>query len=355
MRMRLSSISKPISSPGRTDKFPPPLMRFLRSNVGSRSSRGRTRRRPLFMRRKKSLTAASAIETTQEPSSPKVTCIGQVRVRRSKSKNRNKSSQVSKTTRSQKCSGNENDNGNVVDESNNSCCCLNLQKFCKLKLCCKPKFRKWVLFFNCRSVKVRTNSSKFGSSRFEQDDEQQGKEVVRVRDEERRVSISIETEMTTTTTTPPKNALLLTRSRSAPYRSSSLACRFLGSPSREESEKVELENRASGIEVSRDSTSSESREDRDSIEGRRSSSSTNISLKNDMGSCAQVVKLENEKSIVPDSNGDDGFGKRLMLMRCKSEPARKESETVDPLSSEFWRHRRSGNTESSTIHSHAID
>ncbi|GAU35325.1 hypothetical protein TSUD_337170 [Trifolium subterraneum] len=31
--------SKTISSPARTDKFPPPLMRFLRTNAGSRSSR----------------------------------------------------------------------------------------------------------------------------------------------------------------------------------------------------------------------------------------------------------------------------------------------------------------------------
>ncbi|PNY01703.1 hypothetical protein L195_g025004, partial [Trifolium pratense] len=31
--------SKTISSPARTEKFPPPLMRFLRTNAGSRSSR----------------------------------------------------------------------------------------------------------------------------------------------------------------------------------------------------------------------------------------------------------------------------------------------------------------------------
>uniref|UniRef100_A0A803PB61 Uncharacterized protein n=1 Tax=Cannabis sativa TaxID=3483 RepID=A0A803PB61_CANSA len=74
--MKLST--KPISSPGRTEKFPPPLMRFLRTNVGSKS-RGRSRASPMFVRKKN---PSSAIET-QEPSSPKVTCMGQVRVRRS--------------------------------------------------------------------------------------------------------------------------------------------------------------------------------------------------------------------------------------------------------------------------------
>ncbi|KAM0024601.1 hypothetical protein Hdeb2414_s0022g00617681 [Helianthus debilis subsp. tardiflorus] len=78
--------TKPISSPGRTtittsEKFPPPLMRFLRSNVGNKSRR-RSRASPMFVRKKNTLIET----TTQEPSSPKVTCIGQVRVSRSKKK-----------------------------------------------------------------------------------------------------------------------------------------------------------------------------------------------------------------------------------------------------------------------------
>ncbi|KAI8001371.1 hypothetical protein LOK49_LG09G01417 [Camellia lanceoleosa] len=65
------------SSLSKIDKFPPPLIRFLRSNVGSKS-RGKSRPSPMFMR-KNNTTTTSMIETTQEPSSPKVTCIGQVR------------------------------------------------------------------------------------------------------------------------------------------------------------------------------------------------------------------------------------------------------------------------------------
>ncbi|CAI9780162.1 unnamed protein product [Fraxinus pennsylvanica] len=76
----MKGLSKPISSPSRAEKFPPPLMRFLRSNTGSRS-RGRSRSIPMFrMRSKKD--AAPVIE----PSSPKVTCFGQVQVRTSSSK-----------------------------------------------------------------------------------------------------------------------------------------------------------------------------------------------------------------------------------------------------------------------------
>ncbi|KAL9301938.1 hypothetical protein AtEden1_Chr2g0258541 [Arabidopsis thaliana] len=74
--MRFSS-SRPVSSPGRTEN-PPLLMRFLRTKSRSRS-RSRSRR-PIFFRRKN----ASAAAETQEPTSPKVTCMGQVRINRSK-------------------------------------------------------------------------------------------------------------------------------------------------------------------------------------------------------------------------------------------------------------------------------
>ncbi|CAA3002997.1 Hypothetical predicted protein [Olea europaea subsp. europaea] len=78
--MKISS--KPISSPSRAEKFSPPLMMFSRSNGSSRSrSRSRSRASPIFYFRNKK--NAEVIETAQEPSSPKVTCIGQVRVRRS--------------------------------------------------------------------------------------------------------------------------------------------------------------------------------------------------------------------------------------------------------------------------------
>ncbi|XP_073275503.1 uncharacterized protein [Primulina huaijiensis] len=75
----MKALSLPISSPSRVEKFTPPqpLMRFLTGSVVSRS-RARSRAVPLFGKKN----AAGLIdETTREPSSPKVTCIGQVRAR----------------------------------------------------------------------------------------------------------------------------------------------------------------------------------------------------------------------------------------------------------------------------------
>ncbi|XP_035545309.1 uncharacterized protein LOC109012822 [Juglans regia] len=147
--MKLSS--KPISSPGRTEKFPPQLMRFLRTNVGSGSrsrSRGRSRSSTMFFRRKN----AAAIET-QEPSSPKVTCMGQVRVRRS-----SKQAASAGTGRSR------------VAGTRRRCKWLRNVLFChplarKIKPpLCQTTWRKWVLFFQVgflRKTEIRGDSSGF--------------------------------------------------------------------------------------------------------------------------------------------------------------------------------------------------
>ncbi|XP_059305760.1 uncharacterized protein LOC132057262 [Lycium ferocissimum] len=210
----MKGLGKPISSPGRTEKlFPPPLMRFLKSNVGSKSSR-RTRASPMFMRNKnKNNKNVVGLETTQEPSSPKVTCIGQVRGTRRSSSTRKKNQQK---------------------KQKKPCCCnfqwkLNKPKslFSSLKklVCC---FR----FGYCRK-RVETVDS---LSRVESTQRVQ----TRVSTSSVTTIESIEDVVVTTTIAktedeegfvgPPKNALLLTRCRSAPYRSSSLASRFWDSP-----------------------------------------------------------------------------------------------------------------------------
>ncbi|KAL5715754.1 hypothetical protein ACHQM5_017530 [Ranunculus cassubicifolius] len=84
--------AKPISSPSRTDNFPPPLLRFLRSNGGSKS-RGRCRSSPLFIRKKSEIQSNDVI--TKEPSSPEVTCMGQVTCTVSKNKRKKKSNKKS--------------------------------------------------------------------------------------------------------------------------------------------------------------------------------------------------------------------------------------------------------------------
>ncbi|XP_057803506.1 uncharacterized protein LOC131018818 [Salvia miltiorrhiza] len=65
-----------ISSPGRQEKFQPPSKKLSRSSTGSRS-----RQTPIFYRRKGG--GGMTESGDEEPYSPKVTCIGQVRPRKS--------------------------------------------------------------------------------------------------------------------------------------------------------------------------------------------------------------------------------------------------------------------------------
>ncbi|KAK1392653.1 Chromo domain-containing protein cec-1 [Heracleum sosnowskyi] len=205
--------SKAMSSPSRggaAENYPPPLiMRFLRSNVGSKSRGARLRSSPMFVIRKKNV--AATIET-QEPSSPKVTCIGQVRVR-SKNFTPSKPGHFKQSQPSQ-----------------GTCTCFSPAK-CSLCTPRKPNLGRWASFFRfgcCKKVDVVDKSSKVesnGRSHFNDGET----EVNGNEDEEARIEKEEGSEeVLRGTTTPPKNALLLTRCRSAPFRSSSLAVQFWG-------------------------------------------------------------------------------------------------------------------------------
>ncbi|CAK7342978.1 unnamed protein product [Dovyalis caffra] len=314
--MKLST--KPISSPSRTDKYyPPPLMRFLRSNVGSRS-RGRSRSSPMFVRKKN-----TTIET-QEPSSPKVTCMGQVRVRRSKQaitrpgKPKKRRCKWIQTT------------------------LLCHHHFNRRKLKLKPfipSWPKWVHFFRVgikKKTKIREdcNSSKtepkysVRNEDFEQESEEEEMEP--------KVYAS-------TAITPPRNALLLTRCRSAPYRSSSLACRFWGSPSEsEETEQkqssTQQENRENGSHTwKRESVSKESDQE--------SSLDPDTEVKIGLFKEFEVsITSSRERNANPTNieESKTGMVRPSILTRCKSEPAR-TGEMLDPEMS-FWKKRRLGFT-----------
>ncbi|KAL8135972.1 uncharacterized protein LOC141715182 [Apium graveolens] len=254
--------SKPISSPSRAEKFPPPLMSFLRSNVGSKS-RGKSRSGPLFFRKRN----VTAVSETQEPSSPKVTCIGQVRVRRSTRKNSGKS-----RPSSVKCP-------NLWFPKNIFCNPkkANLGTF-------RPVLRKWVSFFRfgyCRKVNVQGVSPISDRGNVYEDS------ATETTNEESEAEVA---EEIFGSTTPPKNAFLLTRCRSAPYRSSSLACRFLGSPLTSPETEENLHNE--------EHEKQRIEEVQSSTNGRSGEVSTQ-SLKDD------ATLLE-----------------PLILTRCKSEPAR---------------------------------
>ncbi|CAA7389458.1 unnamed protein product [Spirodela intermedia] len=96
-----SKVTMVSSSPARMEKLPaPPLARLLRGVSGSRS-RGRSssssvaRSSPLFMAKAVSAQAVD-LRDQKEPSSPKVTCIGQVRISKRTSSSKCGSSSRSK-------------------------------------------------------------------------------------------------------------------------------------------------------------------------------------------------------------------------------------------------------------------
>ncbi|MED6131083.1 hypothetical protein PIB30_006703 [Stylosanthes scabra] len=315
--------AKVISSPGRTDKFPPPLMRFLRSNAGSRS-RGRSRTSPMFVRKNKSNTAIE----TQEPSSPKVTCMGQVRVRRSSAAKRGHSSSASAAR-----------DGAPLPPTRCRCWWIrNNALFCRLKpnkkktkkkkkqkneSRCQPVWPKWGFFRvgsfrrkpgtklkeECAKSESNFQKSSYGESEADHEEEEEDDESEIL--EER---VNPEAGFGSSKT-PPKNALLLTRCRSAPYRSSSLACRFWSSPLRNNEQQEQEQEEKNEGSPQRDSVSEEEEPKR---EGK-------------LGILMKQVENSNSKSESERAAG-------IMLTRCKSEPAR-SGYKVDPdqVNSSFWK------------------
>ncbi|KAL0728701.1 hypothetical protein Bca4012_024794 [Brassica carinata] len=218
---------RPVSSPGQVEKYPPPFMGFLKSNSngGSRSrSKGRSRASPLFVRRNKSAAAA----VTQEPSSPKVTCMGQVRVKRSKPKIQRPESRENPTRKRCEWIRNGSFRNGLAG-----------------KIKSLSFWPKWKLFtFPCSRQKPKSEKEKEKDSPVSQLNRpvtESSVEVVELNEEEEveeNFKIPKLIVSPAASSTPPINALLLTRSRSAPYSSSSLAYRFW-----EENNEREAESR----------------------------------------------------------------------------------------------------------------
>ncbi|GKV05671.1 hypothetical protein SLEP1_g17657 [Rubroshorea leprosula] len=322
--MKLSA--KASSSPGRVEKYPPPLMRFLRSNVGSRS-KGRSRSSPMFVRKKN-----TAIET-QEPSSPKVTCMGQVRVRRSKKPEKTPvgPARNGAPTRWRR-----------FKWIRNVLFCLRFSRKLKPKAFRRPSWCKWVVSFNWGSLgkpKIREDSSRIESnfrSKVEDSVQEAGEDSDDNENGEEESKI-----FASSSSSPPKNALLLTRCRSAPYRSSSLASRFWGSPLSTEETKPKPEEQTTKLENGEPDKPTSGRESisRDSEQESKTDPETEEKsgfLNHSEGKIAksansEVPKEEQLATIRPP-----------ILTRCKSEPAR---TTVKPDPEMiFWKKRRLGFT-----------
>ncbi|CAH9131783.1 unnamed protein product [Cuscuta epithymum] len=283
-------IRPPASSPGRTDNFPPPLMRFLRSNAGSKS-RGRSRSSPLFVRKKNS---SAAIETTEEPSSPKVTCIGQVRVR--------KPSVPAGTSRPM---------SNRETGTSEQPCCWPVHgippKSLKLDSICSV-LRKRVGFGCCKTGDIVDSPSPVESNLKANLREESGRNIdgdgpgsnsgsVAVGGGERASGIQLLLLF-------EENDTLLTRCRSAPYKSTSLASRFA------EAEEEEPRN----CSVNGESRENEEQEDLgEKLEGKEEKQ--------------QEIEVIRNKGVHP-----------LLLTRCNSEPSR-TGESLNPDAG-YWRLRR---------------
>lgn len=336
---------KPISSPSRTEKFPPPLMRFLRSNVGSKSSRGRSRASPMMFLRKKNNATAAAIET-QEPSSPKVTCIGQVRVRRSSTRRRRRSDAPTRRP----------------------CRWIRDALFCpcfrrKIKPNSSSTFQRWVSFFRAgflRKPKIRTNSTPPRETPFHGGVEISVPETPVVAavyggDEEEEETAKV---LISSSSTPPKNALLLTRCRSAPYRSTSLASRFWGSPLKneqnqeekeveEEEQSTNLKNGGKLVEIEKPTSQRASVSDQDPSGGLEFEEEEQFVKNIEDSINEKIIKsadIQREKTGEEEEEGIGSSSRPLILTRCKSEPSR-TAEKMNPEVG-FWKKRRLGIPES---------
>ncbi|KAI4300247.1 hypothetical protein L6164_033644 [Bauhinia variegata] len=326
--MKLSA--KPISSPGRTEKFPPPLMRFLRSNVGSRS-RGRSRSSPMFVRKK-----SSAIET-QEPTSPKVTCMGQVRVRRSSKQATAKRGRPARDPTPTRCR---------CRWIRNTLFCHRLTVRIKPSPC-QPVWPKWGFFrmssFRRKASKVREDSTR-SESNFQQsfNDESEHKDEELEDEDEQRANANADTcAFACNSSTPPKNALLLTRCRSAPYRSSSLASRFWGSPTRSEETGEEQRTKPENTEQSEDEKPTPQRESISDQEGEtdpKPEEKLRFFKELEDSIRKTIIKSENVEELKRRDGGEEkeeDTARPLVLTRCKSEPAR-TGHRLDPQIN-FWK------------------
>nr|XP_004497475.2 uncharacterized protein LOC101492869 [Cicer arietinum] len=292
--MKVKQSTKPISSPGRMDnKFPPPLMRFLRTNAGNRS-RGRSKSNSMFLILTKKNT--TTIET-KEPSSPKVTCMGQVRVKRSSISKQPTAKKGLPSTVS----------GNFSPTKCNRCfwwvphTLFCFQSVIHPNFACCFRFRR-----KEKASKVSEASTKNGSKESKRREEEEEEE------EKNRVvsnNAFFSSSSSSFCSTPPRNALLLTRCKSAPCSSSSssssLANRFWGSPLRSEEKTEQLFE-----EKQRHST--------ESVSKLRFFKELEDSIRERIVESERVCKLKRKEEAEGNS-----VARCLVLKRCKSERTRK--------------------------------
>ncbi|KAI4310724.1 hypothetical protein MLD38_035679 [Melastoma candidum] len=356
----MKSSGRPISSPGRMEKFPPPLMRFLRTNAASRSRGSRSRASPMFIKQRTTGSAPVAGADTKEPSSPKVTCMGQVRARRSKHGQRRTGRHGRWRCRwipriilcrVLKCGAR-----------------VRFPSF-RLSSCCFLGWPKWGSVFRFGS---RGRSGKWGFGSGEEDFRDGREDVVGEDEDDGEMGRKVNC-LGSSPSSPPKNALILTRCRSAPYTSTSLACRFWGSPFDPEKTEPRLSSEKTEPRLSTKKPEQASRRSADTGGERIETNSSDrnppdgepdvdCKTPNSDGTTSGSVEDEDDKGAksgsdenreTPAGDTEEEAVRPLMLTRCKSEPARTAEKMLDPEATAeaggggFWRKTRVGVVDSS--------
>lgn len=252
----------------------------------------------MFVSRSKSVGRSSSsmapvLAEGTEPSSPKVTCVGQVRIRK-----RNKNGDVAKRSPPK----------SVRSDASLRWRCLKRVLLCSF-VSRRKKARRLYRVFSCcwwRKLEAAKDTREAAAAeapppiafvremKVESESESQsegGEEETKVF-----VSSSAMSAATNSSSSPPKNALMLMRCRSAPHnRSSALAlCRFPVSPiAASESEEEEKEEVGKGEKMEE--------KGRESCNGR---------LEEEDGRCSSTAQL-------------------AVLMRCKSEPAKQAEKLME--------------------------
>lgn len=233
------------SSPGRPEKLPAPgLGRLLRGRSSGRS-RARSAANPMFVSRSKSVRRSSSSSAAidpdgGDPSSPKVTCIGQVRIRnRNRNKNKSNSKNSSRSApyrcqylfRTQKC-----------------------YSPCSFFFCWRKQKKEADKAAEAEAEAAAPPIPFVREFKLESGSEEE-LDYQNAEDEETRVFVPSSTPL------PPKNALLLMRCRSAPHnRSSALAVScFPTTPVPAASETKETRERAEENMVEEETAGRESR------------------------------------------------------------------------------------------------
>lgn len=268
----------------------------------------------MFIRRKN----PDPVIETQEPSSPKVTCIGQVRVRRS-SKHSDSGPRPSKTTPSSK--------------QQRPWWCVPRTLFYTKRLkprSFRPMWRKCSLFFRfgyCRKSNIRRDSSKVetetdGRDQFKVDETEEEEEEEDDGQEETRYATG-----RFSYSSPPKNAFILTRCKSAPYRSSSLGSRFWGSPL--STGDVEDEQNNKGLQQEDQQQEPEEKQVEDEPNNSDSASESRDDQETDGNSSISKQLQGSINGRISQESIEGGPVLPLILTRCKSEPAR-TGERLNP-------------------------